>query len=113
MLRGSTGPRGLHRAWTVVSWGLAIFLLSLVPLLLAQTDLPPATIWRAASALALVTVIGVILLGLEFDRRLTERGHPPQAMPLLRFAQALQVLGAVALAANGVGWPFPPDPFLE
>ncbi|MBW2415536.1 MAG: hypothetical protein JRG76_13605 [Deltaproteobacteria bacterium] len=60
-LRGSQGPRGSFRAWTTVSQGLLTFVLSLIPLVLARTQLSEPDIWRIASgtgALAISVVWG-------------------------------------------------------
>ena len=50
VLRGSTSPRGVLRAWATVVYGALCFLLSALPLVLALTSLSGERLWRSASA---------------------------------------------------------------
>lgn len=78
-LRGSDHPRGVFRAWTIVLVGAIAFLLSILPLLLALTDLSTARLWRVAGAVGLLIAAIPAISGFNFDIRLTKIGYPPQA----------------------------------
>ena len=51
VLRGSIGPRGVYRAWVVVSNGALSFALSILPLILSLGSLSDELLWRVASAI--------------------------------------------------------------
>jgi hypothetical protein len=112
VLRGSTGARGVYRAWFVVTQGALSFLLSILPLLLALTSLSDAPLWRIASG------VGVVLTGagtytyISFDLRLKQIGKPPQVITSLRLGQTLNILTVLAMLANLLGLFGPPGPLL-
>ena len=70
VLRGSDGPRGLIRAWVVVTQGAFAFLLSILPLLLANSPWANDTIWRASSAIGVIGVSALVYTMIRFDRQL-------------------------------------------
>ena len=112
VLEGADSPRGLFRAWTVVLHGLMAFVLSVMPLLLAMTSLLPDQVWRLTSAAGLVCVGLLVYISVSFDRRLTGKGHPPQATMMLRTGQASSGSAALFLVANLSGLLSPPNSFL-
>ncbi len=111
-LRGSTGPRGNFRAWTVVADGALAFVLSILPLVLLFASLSEAVLWRRASALGVAGASGVLYTVIRFDIRLSRLGHPPQAPLNLRTGQLLSVISILAMFGNLIGWPWPPGPLL-
>ena len=111
-LRGSDHPRGVFRAWTVVLVGAIAFVLCILPLLLALTDLSTERLWRVASAIGLLMAAIPTFSGFSFDNRLTKLGYPPQALLILRTAQIAAVIPVVVLLSNMIGWPAAPGPFL-
>jgi hypothetical protein len=111
-LHGSSSPRGLFRAWTVVLQGTVAFVMCVIPLLLALAALSHEQIWLGAS-IAAVACTGVpFYLNLSFDFRMARMGHPSQAIVFLRTAQSLSALAVFLLLLNVFGWPLPPGPFL-
>ena len=111
-LRGSDHPRGVFRAWTVVLDGAIAFLLSILPLVLALTDLTPERLWRVAGTVGLLIAVVATISGFNFDKRLTEIGYLPQAPRILRAAQIATVIPVVVLLSTMIGWPSAPGPFL-
>jgi hypothetical protein len=109
-LRGSTGPRGVYRAWVVVAYGGLSFVLSILPLVLAFAELPDGVSWRAASALGVTGAAAATYTFIARDVQMTRLGHAPQASVSLRIGQLLGIFAVLALLANLVGWPWPPGP---
>lgn len=110
VLQGSSGPRGMFRAWTVVQHGAVAFILSIVPLMLDLATLSDDTLWRMAGVLAIFCAGIVLHSNISFDRRLARMGHPPQAEPILRAAQASSMLAMLASVSTTIGWPWSPGP---
>jgi hypothetical protein len=110
-LRGSNHPRGVFRAWTIVLLGAIAFLLCILPLLLALTDLPAERLWTLASTVGLPIAVIAAISGIKFDSRLTEIGYPSQGPMILRVAQVSTVIAVVVLLSVVIGWPAPPGPF--
>ncbi len=105
VLRGSTGPRGVFRAWGSVSFAFTTLLMSLVPLLIsAGGDLDSAG-WRVTSGFGLLICATSLLCNLWLDRQLGRAGHAAQAIVVLRFGQLLHVAAVLALVTNLLGWP--------
>jgi hypothetical protein len=111
-LRGSTGPRGNFRAWTVVANGALAFVLSILPPVLLFASIPEEVMWRSASALGVAGASAALYSVIRFDIGLARLGHPPQAPLNLRTGQLFPVISIVAMFGNIVGWPGPPGPFL-
>jgi hypothetical protein len=111
VLRGSDGPRGLIRAWVVVTQGAFAFLLSLLPLLLANSPWTNDTIWRASSAIGVISVSALVYTMIRFDRQLIYLGYPQQA-PLNILTAKIASIGAIVLMIlNVIGWPWEPGAF--
>lgn len=111
-LRGSEHPRGVFRAWTVVLVGAIAFLLCVLPLLLALSDLTAENVWRVASTIGLPITTIAAASSFRFDIRLTKIGCPPQAPGILRTAQIAAITPVVVLLLTMIGWPSAPGPFL-
>jgi hypothetical protein len=111
-LRGSTGPRGDLRAWTVVTSGSLAFLLGILPLALALASLSDEVLWRIASSFGVIGCGAALVSFLRFDIRLTRLGHRPQATPALRTGQVLSACSALVMLMNLIGWPSLPGPAL-
>jgi hypothetical protein len=110
--RGTTGPRGVMRAFWVVAQGALAFVLSVVPMLLALTALPEELCWRWASGIGLGACLAMIYSLVLLDLRLTRQGHPPQAPLIIRSAQALLIIANASMLSNLLGWPWAPGPLL-
>ncbi len=110
-LRGSDSHRGVFRAWTVVVQAGAVFVLSLIPLVLALGSMASIVLWHTASAIGLVVTLTIMISVIAIDRRFSQLGFPPQAVVMIRTAQACCVLAVVAMLSNTLGWPWSPDPF--
>jgi hypothetical protein len=111
VLRGSDGPRGVVRAWVVVTQGAFAFLLSILPLLLANSPWSPDTIWRASSAIGVIGVGALVYTMIRFDARLTYLGHPPQAPLNILTAKIASIGATILMILNVIGWPWEPGAF--
>jgi hypothetical protein len=112
VLGGSSNPRSLFRAWTVVLHGTVTFILCVIPLLLALSSLSHEHIWLGAS-IAGIACTGISLyVNVNFDMRMTRMGHPSQAIVFIRTAQGLTALAVLLTLSNVIGWPLSPGPFL-
>ena len=107
-LRGSDSPRGVFRAWTIVSLAGLAFILSLVPLVLSLGSMATATLWLTASAIGLVATSVAAFSTIALDRRFSRLGFPPQAIVLIRSSQACCIIAAFAMLSNTLGWPWSP-----
>ena len=111
VLRGSDGPRGLMRAWVVVTQGAFAFFLCVLPLLLTLSVLSLDMVWRTSSAIGMVGVSALIYLVFRFDKRLTELGFPPQAPLNILVAKLTSIIAIVIMLMNAIGWPWSPGAF--
>ena len=112
VLRGSTGARGIFRAWFVVTQGALSFLLSVLPLLLMLTPLSGESLWRIASAFGVAGTAAANWWHIAFDIQLTRLGSSPQATKNLRLSQLINALAVLAMLANLLGLPWSPAPHL-
>ena len=112
VLQGSDGPRGIFRAWVVVSQGAFAFVLSILALLLVLASLPPDVMWRGASTVGAIGAGALVGATIVFDNRMTHIGQLPQARLNLRTAQLSSILATLAMLINVIGWPWRPGPFL-
>jgi hypothetical protein len=107
-LRGSDSPRGVFRAWTIVSQAGIAFLLSLVPLVLSLGSMTTATLWHTASAIGVVATSATVFSTVTLDRRFSRFGFTPQAIVLIRSAQACCIIALLGMLSNALGWPWSP-----
>ena len=111
-LRGADSPRGVFRAWSVVSLAGLAFVLSLIPLGLSLTTLAADTLWTTASAMAFVAIAASTISTFYLDNRLRISGFPAQARISIRSAQTCTVIAILAMLLNALGWPRPAGPSL-
>ena len=112
VLQGAGGPRGILRAWHVVSQGCVAFILCVLVLLLDMTALSSETVWKSASIAGALGAGGLAATMFRVDAKMTQLGHPPQAPLNLRAAQLMFVLSTVLLVLNFADWPWGPGPVL-
>ncbi len=112
VLQGSTGPRGVFRAWVVVVVGALSFVLSILPLLLILAPLSTELLWRSASVFGVLGVGALVSTFIKSDYRMTRLGHPPQALLSVRSAQLSSIIATIAMLMNFFGWPWPSGPLL-
>lgn len=112
VLRGSTGARGVYRAWAVVNNGALSFALSILPLVLSLGLLSDELLWRVASTLGLAGALAASYSSIVLDLKLALLGHVPQTTTSLRIGQTLSILSVLAMLLNALGWPWPPGSLL-
>ena len=112
VLQGSTGPRGVFRAWVVVVIGAISFVLSILPLLLVLAPLSNELLWRSASIFGVLGGGVLVSTFLTSDYRMTRLGHLPQALLSVRSAQLSSILATIAMLMNFFDWPWPSGPLL-
>ncbi len=110
VLQGSTGPRGVFRAWVVV--GALSFALAILPLLLILAPLTNELLWRSASVFGVLGIGVFVATFLTDDYRMTCLGHPPQALLSIRLALLSSILATIAMVMNFFDWPSPSGPLL-
>ena len=112
VLQGSTGPRGVFRAWVVVAVGALSFVLAILPLLLILAPLSNELLWRSASVFGVLGTGVLVATFLTSDYLMSRLGHPPQALLSIRSAQISSILAIIAMIMNFFGWPWPSGPLL-
>ena len=110
VLQGSTGPRGVFRAWLVV--GAFSFVLAILPLLLILAPLSNELLWRSASVFGVLGTGVLVATFVTSDYYMTRLGNPPQALLIIRSAQLASILAIIAMVMNFFGWPWPSGPLL-
>lgn len=110
VLQGAGGPRGILRAWHVVSQGSVAFTLCVLALLLDLTSLGADAVWRTASIIGALGSGGLAATMFRVNIRMTRLGHPPQSPLNLRASQSLFTLAFLLLVVNSLGWPWRPGP---
>ncbi len=108
VLQGAGGPRGVLRAWHVVSQGCVAFILCLLVLLLEQTSLSAESGWRFASIIGVLGAGGLLVTMFRVDAKMTAMGYPPQSPLSLRTAQVTSVTASFLLLMNIPGWVWTP-----
>ena len=110
-LREPESPRLVFRAWAIVVQGFIVFVMSLLPLLLAQLRLNEPTIWQISSIAAFLVMSALLVSIPVISIRLTRRGHPPLMPWALWVPFGVSTMGCVLMLANVVGWPLTPSSF--
>lgn len=109
-LRGASGPRGVFRAWSVVTQGALSFILSVLPLLASFLSISADLLWRSTSAFGVAGALATTWSFVVLDVRMTRLGHPPQAPVSIRLAQTFSLLATFTMLGNVIGWPWSPQP---
>jgi hypothetical protein len=104
VLKGGNSGRILHRSFTIVMTGSLAFVLSLLVLILNQFGFSELSLWRTASAVALlISGLGVALF-LRSHSRLTALGDGPQSPAFFFIGAVLLLASQPLLIANLTGW---------
>lgn len=110
VLQGSGGPRGIFRAWFVVSQGTIAFTLCMLVLLLEVASLSADMLWPVASLLGALIVGGPVYAMFRMDSKMTQLGFSPQATLNRRTAQLSFVVAFLLLLINFIEWPWHSGP---